>query len=105
MNLELVAIVSVWVTAYAPGCGATGLTKTETWPTAGHSVAVDPKQFSLGTLFHIPALPQGRPFVAVDTGRKVKGLHLDVYMNTCKEAIEWGRRRVPVHVMRSRRKR
>ncbi len=61
MNLELVTVLTVWITAYAPGCGATGPTKSGAWPTAGHTVAVDPKVFPLGTLFSIPSIPQVKP--------------------------------------------
>lgn len=103
MTFDIVLTTLVTITAYAPGCGATQATKSGAWPTAGHSVAVDPKVFPLGTLFKIPSMPQTAPFIAMDTGRKVKGHHIDVYMTSCREAIEWGRQRqMRIHVLKPR---
>jgi len=105
MMLEVVATFLVTITAYAPGCGATGATKSGALPVSGHSVAVDPRRFRLGTLFRIEGMEQAAPFIATDTGPLVVDLHLDVYMDTCKQAKQWGSQKRTIHVVRPQEKR
>lgn len=83
------------VTAYAYGCGATGLTKTERIPHADRTVAVDPRVVPMGAALAIPGV--GVRY-AEDTGRKVKGKRIDVFMDSCQEAVEFGVQRL--HVLR-----
>lgn len=83
------------VTAYAYGCGATGLTKTERFPHSDRTVAVDPGVVPMGTPLAIPGV--GVRY-AEDTGGKVKGNRIDVFMDSCREAVEFGVQHL--HVLR-----
>jgi 3D (Asp-Asp-Asp) domain-containing protein len=78
-------------TAY---CYTGNKTKTGTWPKVG-TVAVDPKVIPLGTQLHIEGYGSG---VAEDTGGMIKGNRIDLYMNSEREALNWGRRWVRVEV-------
>jgi 3D (Asp-Asp-Asp) domain-containing protein len=69
-------------------------TKTGTWPQRG-TVAVDPKVIPLGTRLDIEGYGSG---VAEDTGGMIKGNRIDVYLNSEREALNWGRRWVRVEV-------
>jgi resuscitation-promoting factor RpfB len=85
------------VTAYAPGCGATGLTKAGTVPVEHHCVAADPAVLPIGTLVRVEGLSGLRQ--VHDTGRLIKGRALDLYVGSCAEAIAWGRRRRRVDIL------
>lgn len=81
------------VTAYAYGCGASGLTKTERFPHADRTVAVDPAVVPLFTPLAIPGVGVRH---AEDTGRKVRGRRIDVFMDSCEAAREFGVQRLMV---------
>jgi 3D (Asp-Asp-Asp) domain-containing protein len=83
------------VTAYAYGCGAKGFTKTERIPDAERTVAVDPRVIPMGTPLAIQGVGVRH---AEDTGRKVKGNRIDVFMDSCAAAREFGVQRL--YVMR-----
>ena len=63
-------------TAYtlAEGSG-TGLTKTETIPVEGRTIAVDPKVIPLGTKLIINGIDG---FIAEDVGSSIKGLKIEL---------------------------
>jgi len=71
------------------------MTFTETWPKFG-TIAVDPKVIPLGSIIEVPGYGIG---VAEDTGGLIKGDIIDVFMETEKEAITWGRRLVKIRVI------
>jgi 3D (Asp-Asp-Asp) domain-containing protein len=96
MLAEGAAIVML-ATAYAPGCGATGLTKSQTTPVAHMTVAADPKILPLGSRIIIRGLPG--VWHVHDTGKDIKGHRLDLFLDGCHEARNWGRRRVHVWVV------
>jgi 3D (Asp-Asp-Asp) domain-containing protein len=81
-------LVLVLTTAYAPSCGATGLTYTQTHPAAHHTVAVDPKVIPLGSILLVDGF-EGE-LVAEDTGAWVRARHIDLYVSSCREARAWG---------------
>jgi 3D (Asp-Asp-Asp) domain-containing protein len=64
--------------------------------------ASDPKVLPLGSVVQIEGLPDQHKgiYTVLDTGPKVKGRHLDLYMWSCYEALDFGRRRVKVTVLR-----
>lgn len=64
-----------------------GLTATSHKPKEGRTVAVDPKKIPLHSIIYIEDLGY---FVAEDIGGGVKGDHIDIYLNTHKEAIQRG---------------
>lgn len=86
------------VTAYAYGCGATGVTKHgERIPAADRTVAMDPRHADRFAEFAIPGV--GIRWNE-DTGRKVQGRRIDVFMDSCEAAREFGVQRL--YVMRLR---
>lgn len=59
-------------------------------------VAVDPRVIPLGTLLFV----EGYGFaIAADTGGAIRGRKIDVCLPTTREAIQWGRRTVRVHIL------
>ena len=64
--------------------------------------AADPKLLPVGS---VVSLATGDPdyngvYTIMDTGPKVQGRHLDLYLWSCNEALEFGRRRIEVTVLR-----
>jgi len=70
-------------------------TLTGAYPEVG-TIAVDPKIIPLGTRLWVEGYGYG---VAQDTGKAIKGNKLDVFMETKKECLYWGRRTVRVYVL------
>ena len=65
-------------------------------------VAADPAVLPLGTTIRVGGLGQryNRVYHVMDTGRAVRGRQIDVYLSSCAEAIEFGRRAAVVSVVR-----
>lgn len=80
--------LTVLATAYTlPGTTATGL------PVGPGVVAVDPTVIPLGTRMTIPGYGEG---VAADTGPAIRGLRIDVWVPTRRDALLWGWRTVTI---------
>ena len=64
--------------------------------------AADPKSLPLGSIVQIDGVPDEHRgiYTVLDTGPKVQGNHLDLYMWSCHEALDFGRRPVTVTVLR-----
>lgn len=73
------------------------LTKTETVPKQGYTIAVDPSVIPLGTLLVI----DGVTYLAEDTGNAIKGNRLDIYFDTHEEAVRYGCKEKPVYLKES----
>lgn len=71
------------------------MTKTETWPKVG-TVAVDPNVIPLGTKLYVEGYG---PAVAEDTGGVIKGMKIDLFMETRLECMKWGRKEVRVKIL------
>lgn len=87
-------IPNVLLTAYEASpisCGiyADGFTKTGTRVCAGRTIAVDPNLIPLGSRVII----NGHTYTAEDVGGKIKGKHIDIYMDTLSECNRFGVRR------------
>ena len=61
-------------------------TATMTQPTAGRTIAVDPKVIPYGS----KVLINGITYIAEDCGGAIKGKRIDVYHDTHAEALEFG---------------
>jgi 3D (Asp-Asp-Asp) domain-containing protein len=64
--------------------------------------AADPRLLPLGSIVQIDGVPdqyQGI-YTVLDTGPKVQGRQLDLYMWSCHEALAFGRRPVTVTILR-----
>ncbi len=75
-----------------------GFTASGVWVREG-IVAGDPRVLPLGSVIDIKFDGETRTENEVmDTGGKIKGYIVDIWMPTCEEAIEFGRREVKVRV-------
>jgi 3D (Asp-Asp-Asp) domain-containing protein len=63
-------------------------------------IAADPKVLPLGTVVHIRAGSYTGTYTVADTGGKIKGRRVDVYVPTHREAMLFGRRQVKIKVVR-----
>ena len=65
-------------------------------------VAADPKVLPPGTVIRLeaPMRSYAGTYRVEDTGARVKGRVVDIYIPDCKAARRFGRRRVMVHVLR-----
>ncbi len=70
------------------------LTKTETVPKSGHTIAVDPQVLPFGTKVVI----DGKMYTAEDTGSVIKGQKIDIYFDTHEEAVIFGRQEKKVYL-------
>lgn len=94
-------VLRMSATAYDPGprsCGPRATGRTSCGLKAGYGVvAVDPRVIALGTKLYIEGYGYA---VAGDTGRSIKGNKIDLGFNTYREAINFGRRAVTVHLLK-----
>ena len=64
--------------------------------------AADPRMLPEGSVVEIQGVPEAHQgiYTVLDTGPKVQGRHLDLYMWSCNDALAFGRRSVSVTVLR-----
>jgi 3D (Asp-Asp-Asp) domain-containing protein len=83
-------------TAYCKG----DVTASGVWPRTGVAAA-DPTLLPVGSVIQVVDVP---PYTGIytimDTGPWVLGRHIDIYMWSCTEAVNFGRRSVEVTVLR-----
>jgi 3D (Asp-Asp-Asp) domain-containing protein len=72
------------------------ITATGTAARAGRTVAVDPKVIPLGSKIYIEGLGER---IAEDTGGGIKGNHIDVYLGTVPQAVNFGVQRGSVSMV------
>ncbi len=71
-------------------------------PVRSGVAAADPAVLPLGSIIQLDGLPdryQGI-YTVLDTGPKVQGRHVDVYMWSCHDALAFGRRSVKLTILR-----
>lgn len=88
------------ITAYCPctkcnGKWAGGITSTGVKAQSKHTIAVDPKKIPYGTKVII----DGHTYIAEDCGGAIKGNRIDVYFDTHKEALNFGRQTKEVTIL------
>jgi 3D (Asp-Asp-Asp) domain-containing protein len=71
---------------------------------SGHKVrqgviAADPRVLPIGTIVHLQAGEYSGVYTVLDTGGRIKGRIIDVYLPTRKEAMRFGRRQVKLKVI------
>jgi len=66
------------------------------------TVSADPKVLPLGTKIRVrnAGIYSGE-YTVVDTGRKVKGHLIDIYVSSVREAREFGKKQVEVEILES----
>lgn len=62
-------------------------------------IAADPRVLPLGTVVHLRAGRYTGTYRVMDTGGRIKGHIVDVYVPTHREAMEFGRRQVKIKVI------
>jgi len=64
--------------------------------------AADPDLLPVGSVIRVEQLPEkyNGIYTIMDTGPKVQGRKIDIYMWSCHEALDFGRRRTQVRVLR-----
>lgn len=63
-------------------------------------VAADPNVLPLGTWIYVSGVgPYDGVYLVTDTGRKINGREIDIFLNNAAEARRFGRRRVRVQVL------
>jgi 3D (Asp-Asp-Asp) domain-containing protein len=64
--------------------------------------AADPKVLPIGSVVQVSGVPERHRgiYTVLDTGPEVQGRELDLYMWSCHEALQFGRRRVDLTVLR-----
>jgi 3D (Asp-Asp-Asp) domain-containing protein len=62
--------------------------------------AADPRVLPLGTVIRIEqAAGYDGSYTVLDTGRRVRGRRIDLYLPDCRSAVRFGRRRVLVAIV------
>jgi len=62
-------------------------------------IAADPRVLPIGTVVHLRAGTYTGIYTVLDTGGRIKGRKVDVYVPTRKEAMQFGRRQVKIKVI------
>ena len=62
-------------------------------------IAADPRVLPLGTKVELTAGRYSGEYLVADTGSKVKGSKIDIWVPSCGEAIRWGNRKVKLTVL------
>lgn len=62
-------------------------------------IAADPRVLPLGTVVHLRSGSYTGTYHVMDTGGRIKGRRVDVYVATHKEAVQFGRRQVKIKVL------
>jgi len=63
------------------------------------TIAADPRILPLGSVVHLRAGDYSGTYLVLDTGAKIKGRRIDIYMPTRREALSFGRRSVRIKVL------
>ena len=65
-------------------------------------VAADPELLPVGSVIDVDSLPSkyNGVYTVMDTGPAVQGRQIDVYMWSCNEALQFGRRPIHLNVLR-----
>jgi 3D (Asp-Asp-Asp) domain-containing protein len=82
-------------TAYA----LRGITRSGIYVRPG-VIAADPRVLPLGSVVQIKAGGWSGVYTVEDTGRLIKGNIIDVWLPTTREAMQFGRRNIKLHILR-----
>jgi len=59
------------------------------------TIAADTSKYPFGTVMYIENYGYGR---VEDRGRSIKGDHIDLFFRSHRQAVKWGRKKVPVKI-------
>jgi 3D (Asp-Asp-Asp) domain-containing protein len=84
-------------TAYS----VSGETASQTITEEGRTLAADPNVLPIGTVVEVRhAGPYSGQYVVQDTGEKIVGRKVDIYIARTSEALQFGRRRVSIRILK-----
>jgi 3D (Asp-Asp-Asp) domain-containing protein len=90
-----------WTKFIATAYSISGETKAQTLTQEGRTLAADPRVLPIGTVVEIRnAGPYSGQYVVCDTGRKIVGHKLDIYIASTHEAMQFGKRKVKVRILK-----
>jgi 3D (Asp-Asp-Asp) domain-containing protein len=90
-----------WTKFIATAYSISGETKAQTFTQEGRTLAADPRILPIGTIVEIrDAGPYSGQYVVCDTGRKIVGHKLDIFIASTHEAMQFGKRRVKVRILK-----
>ena len=109
--IESYEVLTVSITAYCPCVSCCGIwsaqhesrigtdyvqkTSSGTIPTAGRTIATDPKVIPAGSRVII----DGHEYIAEDTGGGIKGNRIDIAFDTHDEAMAFGRQGLDIYIL------
>ena len=73
------------------------ITYTGTVPKVDYTIAVDPTVIPLGSRVYIPQF--NKVFIAEDTGSKIKGNRIDIYMKDYDTCMNWGIKYIDIYIL------
>ncbi len=100
-SFRTLKVLEMNASAYTPhrSGGGSGTGRTATGLPAGYGlVAVDPKVIPFGTVLYIEGYGMA---IAADKGRAIRGNKIDLCFATRQQALQFGRRKVRVHILSS----
>jgi 3D (Asp-Asp-Asp) domain-containing protein len=90
-----------WQRFVATAYSVSGETKSQTFTEEGRTVAADPNVLPIGTVIEVRnAGPYSGQYVVQDTGEKIVGRKIDIFISRTAEAKRFGRRNVHVRVLK-----
>ena len=91
------ARVAFSATAYCKGLQTTSGVAVQTG-----IAAADPELLPVGSVVEVDSLPAkyNGIYTVLDTGPSVQGRHIDIYMWSCNDALQFGRRPIHLTVLR-----
>src|SRR5262245_1873130 len=81
----------------------TGTTTATGSPVKAGVVAADPRLLTLGSVISVGGLDERHngTYTVLDTGPKITGRRIDIYIRDCREAVRFGRRDALVTVLKA----
>jgi 3D (Asp-Asp-Asp) domain-containing protein len=90
-----------WIPFVATAYSVSGETKSQAITEEGRTVAADPNVLAIGTVIEVRnAGPYSGQYVVQDTGEKILGRKIDIYIARTREAMQFGVRKVHVRVLK-----
>jgi 3D (Asp-Asp-Asp) domain-containing protein len=91
-----------WLHFVATAYSVSGETASQTITEEGRTLAADPSVLPIGTVVEVrDAGPYSGQYVVQDTGEKIVGHKIDIYIAKTGEALQFGKRNVRVRVLRT----
>ena len=94
--------IMVEATAYGPPLFPEKSLTSTGEPVGWGVVAVDPRVIPLGSVLCFPEIFPGQKFYAGDTGKKIKGAGVDIWLPRKKAVQKFGRRHLLVEVLKDK---